>query len=80
MTQGQPLRVLNEAATRGLARGGIRAPRMWTSTSSGTPSGSGRCLMEVGFSCMGGEIPAALGVRMARPKAGEVYALIGDGT
>ena len=36
--------------------------------------------MEVGFSCMGDEIPAALGVRMARPDAGEVYVLIGDGT
>ena len=28
---------------------------------------------------MGGEIPTALGVRMAA-RAGEVYALIGDGT
>ena len=36
--------------------------------------------MEVGFSCMGGEIPAALGVRMARPDADEIYAVIGDGT
>ena len=43
------------------------------------PAG-GRCLMEVGFSCMGGEIPAALGVRMARPDAGEIYVVIGDGT
>jgi 3D-(3,5/4)-trihydroxycyclohexane-1,2-dione acylhydrolase (decyclizing) len=36
--------------------------------------------MEVGFSCMGGEIPAALGVRLARPDAGEIYVAIGDGT
>jgi 3D-(3,5/4)-trihydroxycyclohexane-1,2-dione acylhydrolase (decyclizing) len=43
-------------------------------------AGSGRCLMEVGFSCMGGEIPAALGVRMANPDAGEVFVVIGDGT
>ncbi len=42
-------------------------------------SSGARCLMEVGFSCMAGEIPAALGVRMARPDAGEVYVLIGDG-
>jgi 3D-(3,5/4)-trihydroxycyclohexane-1,2-dione acylhydrolase (decyclizing) len=28
---------------------------------------------------MAGEIPAALGVRMAQPEAGEVYVLIGDG-
>jgi 3D-(3,5/4)-trihydroxycyclohexane-1,2-dione acylhydrolase (decyclizing) len=44
------------------------------------PAGAGRCLMEVGFSCMGGEIPAALGVRMADTGAGEVYVVIGDGT
>jgi 3D-(3,5/4)-trihydroxycyclohexane-1,2-dione acylhydrolase (decyclizing) len=43
-------------------------------------SGSAPCLMEVGFSCMGGEIPAALGVRMARGSEGQVYAVIGDGT
>lgn len=35
--------------------------------------------LEFGFSCMGYEIPAALGVRMAQPR-GEVYVLIGDGT
>jgi 3D-(3,5/4)-trihydroxycyclohexane-1,2-dione acylhydrolase (decyclizing) len=80
MSQGQALRVLNEAA----------GPRDWLVAASGTPHvdlhklwdpGHGeRCLMEVGFSCMGGEIPAALGVRMARPDADEVYAVIGDGT
>ena len=36
--------------------------------------------MEVGYSTMGHEIPAALGVRMAQGDEGEVYALIGDGT
>jgi 3D-(3,5/4)-trihydroxycyclohexane-1,2-dione acylhydrolase (decyclizing) len=36
--------------------------------------------MEVGFSCMGHEIPAALGVRMAQGPGGEVFAVIGDGT
>jgi 3D-(3,5/4)-trihydroxycyclohexane-1,2-dione acylhydrolase (decyclizing) len=35
--------------------------------------------LEFGFSCMGYEIPASLGVRMAKPK-GEIYVLIGDGT
>ena len=44
------------------------------------PGRGERCLMEVGFSCMGGEIPAALGVRMARPEADEIYVAIGDGT
>ena len=38
-----------------------------------------RCLMEVGFSCMRGELPATLGVRMANPDAAEVYVVIGDG-
>jgi len=80
MSQGQALRALNETA----------GPRDWLVVASGTPHvdvhklwdpGRGeRCLMEVGFSCMGGEIPAALGVRMARPDADEIYAVIGDGT
>jgi 3D-(3,5/4)-trihydroxycyclohexane-1,2-dione acylhydrolase (decyclizing) len=80
MSQGQVLRTLNRAAGLG----------DWLVVASGTPhvdvhklwsSGRGeRCLMEVGFSCMGGEIPAALGVRMANPSAGEVYVVIGDGT
>ncbi|MBA3263490.1 MAG: 3D-(3,5/4)-trihydroxycyclohexane-1,2-dione acylhydrolase (decyclizing) [Thermoleophilaceae bacterium] len=80
MTQGQALRVLNETATA----------RDWLVVASGTPhvdihkmwdSDRGeRCLMEVGFSCMSGEIPAALGVRMAMPDADEIYVVIGDGT
>jgi 3D-(3,5/4)-trihydroxycyclohexane-1,2-dione acylhydrolase (decyclizing) len=79
MSQGQLLRVLNEASTAD----------DWLVVASGTPhvdvhkawdgSTGARCLMEVGYSCMAGEIPAALGVRMARPDAGEVYVLIGDG-
>jgi 3D-(3,5/4)-trihydroxycyclohexane-1,2-dione acylhydrolase (decyclizing) len=36
--------------------------------------------MEVGFSTMGYEIPAALGVRIAQGPDGEVFVLIGDGT
>jgi 3D-(3,5/4)-trihydroxycyclohexane-1,2-dione acylhydrolase (decyclizing) len=77
MSQGQALRVLNRSF----------GPRDWLVVASGTPHvdvhklwEGGRCLMEVGFSCMGGEIPAALGVRMARPEAEEVYVVIGDGT
>ncbi|HMJ02830.1 MAG TPA: thiamine pyrophosphate-dependent enzyme, partial [Conexibacter sp.] len=79
MSQGQLLRVLNEASSAA----------DWLVVASGTPhvdvhklwdaSTGARCLMEVGFSCMAGEIPAALGVRMACPDAGEVYVLIGDG-
>ena len=79
-SQGQLLRALNEA----------QRPDDWLVVASGTPhvdvhklwdpGGAGRCLMEVGFSCMGGEIPAGLGVRMAHPDAGEVHVVIGDGT
>ncbi|WP_328619307.1 3D-(3,5/4)-trihydroxycyclohexane-1,2-dione acylhydrolase (decyclizing) [Streptomyces sp. NBC_00354] len=35
--------------------------------------------VEYGYSCMGYEIPAALGVRLAAPER-EVFALVGDGT
>ncbi|MBU7598841.1 3D-(3,5/4)-trihydroxycyclohexane-1,2-dione acylhydrolase (decyclizing) [Streptomyces sp. P38-E01] len=35
--------------------------------------------LEYGYSCMGYEIPAALGVKLASPGAG-VWALVGDGT
>lgn len=37
------------------------------------------CHIEFGFSCMGFEIPSALGLRLARPDAGEIYAVVGDG-
>ena len=35
--------------------------------------------MEYAFSCMGYEIPAAMGVKLARPEA-EVVSIVGDGT
>ncbi len=41
--------------------------------------GGKRCHLEFGFSCMSYEIPAAIGVRLARPDA-EAYAFVGDGT
>ena len=47
--------------------------QLWDTT------GGRNCHLEFGFSCMGYEIPAGLGVRMAQPQ-GEVYVLIGDGT
>ncbi len=46
--------------------------RVWRPKSSGTYH------LEYGFSCMGYEIPAALGVKIAQPDC-EVYALLGDG-
>lgn len=80
-SQGQAIRALNEQAR----------PEDVLVVASGTPhvdvhklwdaSQGASVLMEVGFSCMTHEIPAALGVRYGlRQAAGEVYALIGDGT
>jgi 3D-(3,5/4)-trihydroxycyclohexane-1,2-dione acylhydrolase (decyclizing) len=80
LTQGQALRALNAAARpadRLVVASGtphVDVHKLWN------PTGAGRVFMEVGFSCMGGEIPTALGVRMAAGSAGEVYAVIGDGT
>ncbi|MEM8664067.1 MAG: 3D-(3,5/4)-trihydroxycyclohexane-1,2-dione acylhydrolase (decyclizing) [Pseudomonadota bacterium] len=44
------------------------------------PGGRGELLIEFGYSCMGHELPAGIGVRLARPDAGEVFVVIGDGT
>ncbi|WP_420112356.1 3D-(3,5/4)-trihydroxycyclohexane-1,2-dione acylhydrolase (decyclizing) [Pseudactinotalea sp.] len=41
-------------------------------------SAPGQYHLEYGYSCMGYEIPAAMGVKLARPDA-EVFALVGDG-
>ena len=78
MTQGQVVGALNEAAQSGdtvVAAAGSPAAdtlRLWD-TSRGR-----KCHLEFGYSCMGYELPAGLGVRMAQPK-GEVYVFIGDG-
>ena len=79
LSQGAALRVLNEQAQ----------PEDVLVVAAGTPhvdvhklwdtSSASEVLMEVGFSCMGHDIPAAIGVRIGAPEAGEVYALIGDG-
>lgn len=80
MSQAQVLRALNRHS----------GPDDAVVVASGTPhvdihklwdcATGARVYMEVGFSCMGHEIPAALGVRIARPDTGEVFAVIGDGT
>lgn len=79
MGQGELIGVLNEEAQSGDT----------VLTAAGTPPadllqnwdchGKKHCHLEFGFSCMGYEIPAGLGVRMAQPK-GEVFVFIGDGT
>jgi 3D-(3,5/4)-trihydroxycyclohexane-1,2-dione acylhydrolase (decyclizing) len=78
MTQGALIGILNEAACPGdtiiAASGGPPGDlqKVWDST------GARHCHLEFGFSCMGYELPATLGVRLAKP-VGEVIALIGDG-
>jgi 3D-(3,5/4)-trihydroxycyclohexane-1,2-dione acylhydrolase (decyclizing) len=80
MTQGAIIHLVNESA---------RASDV-VIAAAGTPPGEilkgwdnsagEEVLLEFGFSCMGHEIPAGLGVRLARPENGEIYVIIGDGT
>jgi 3D-(3,5/4)-trihydroxycyclohexane-1,2-dione acylhydrolase (decyclizing) len=80
MSQGQLLRIVNEAAE----------PQDWVVAAAGSPpgdllktldcTGGIETHIEFAYSCMGHELPAALGIRMARPEAGEIYVVIGDGT
>ena len=83
MSEGQVIEVLNEesqghdtvVAAAGAPPGNIL--KLWD-------GGNGsRCHIEFGFSCMGYELPAGLGVRMAaggEGSSGEVFVYIGDGT
>ena len=79
LSQGQLIATMQDAAVAGdtiiAAAGGPPGDllKIWDAT------GARHCHLEFGFSCMGYELPAALGVRMAQP-AGEVVVLIGDGT
>jgi 3D-(3,5/4)-trihydroxycyclohexane-1,2-dione acylhydrolase (decyclizing) len=80
MGQGEVLRALNAHAGAGdwvVAAAGWQPGdllKLWE-----TPAG-GFTHIEFAFSCMGHEIPAALGIRMHEGDAGEVIVLIGDGT
>jgi 3D-(3,5/4)-trihydroxycyclohexane-1,2-dione acylhydrolase (decyclizing) len=47
--------------------------KIWDAT------GGRACHLEFGYSCMGYELPAGVGVRLAQPE-GEVFVYIGDGT
>lgn len=79
MNPARLVQVLNEEARDGdcvIAAAGSPPGdlhRLWDAT------GGAACYLEFGFSCMGWEIPAALGARMTG-KHGEVYVYIGDGT
>lgn len=77
-TQGQVIRRLNAEARAGdvvVAASG--APpgdllKLWDAT------GGRECQIEFGFSCMGHEVPGAIGARLARSE-GEVFCYVGDG-
>ncbi len=79
MSQLNAINVANEYAQAGdtivAAAGGPPGDlhQLWDT------SGGRTCHLEFGYSCMGYEIPAGLGVRMAQPE-GEVYVFVGDGT
>jgi 3D-(3,5/4)-trihydroxycyclohexane-1,2-dione acylhydrolase (decyclizing) len=79
MSQGELIQALNQEAQEGdTVIGAAGGPpgdllKLWDATGGRT------CHLEFGYSCMGYEIPAGLGVRLAQPK-GEVYVFIGDGT
>lgn len=79
LTQAELIQTLNQEARSGdtviAAAGGAPGDllKLWDATQERN------CHLEFGYSCMGYEIPAGIGVRLAQP-AGEVYVLIGDGT
>ncbi len=79
MSQGRLIGVMQEASQAGdtviAAAGGPPGDllKVWDATDGR------RAHLEFGFSCMGYEIPAAIGVRLAQPD-GEVVAFVGDGT
>ena len=80
MSEGQVIQVLNQESTGAdtvvAAAGGPPGNllKLWDGA-----NGS-RCHVEFGFSCMGYELPAGLGVRMATGSEGEVFVYVGDGT
>ncbi len=79
LSEGQLIGIINDVARPGdtiiAAAGGAPGDvmKLWDAS-------SGRNVhIEFGYSCMGYELPAGIGVRMAQT-TGEVYVFIGDGT
>jgi 3D-(3,5/4)-trihydroxycyclohexane-1,2-dione acylhydrolase (decyclizing) len=80
LTQGRVYAAINAAA----------GPGDWVVAAAGWAPGDllklwrvphgGHAHLEFGYSCMGHEIPAALGIRMQQGATGEVFVVIGDGT
>jgi len=79
MGQGELIHIINSEAQSGdtiVAAAGTPPGdllQLWDT------SGGRFCHLEFGFSCMGYELPAGLGVRLAQP-GGEVFVFVGDGT
>jgi 3D-(3,5/4)-trihydroxycyclohexane-1,2-dione acylhydrolase (decyclizing) len=79
MSQAELILTLNEMAEPGdtvIAAAGTPPGdllKIWDAT------GGRNCHLEFGFSCMGYELPAGIGVRLAQVR-GEVFVYIGDGT
>ncbi len=79
LRQAQCIGLINREAKRGDviigAAGSVPGDlhQMWDTT------GGRRAHLEFGYSCMGYELPAGLGVRMSGA-TGEVYVMVGDGT
>lgn len=80
ISQGEVIRTLNRFAKSGdvvvAAAGSPPADvhKLWDH-SAGT-----EVHIEFGFSCMGHEVPAAIGYKLARPDYSEVYVVMGEGT
>jgi 3D-(3,5/4)-trihydroxycyclohexane-1,2-dione acylhydrolase (decyclizing) len=80
MTQGEVYATVNAAAR----------PGDWVVAAAGWAPGDllkawrvprgGHAHLEFGFSCMGHEIPAALGIRMHEGDGGEIVVVLGDGS
>jgi 3D-(3,5/4)-trihydroxycyclohexane-1,2-dione acylhydrolase (decyclizing) len=85
-----PAGLLSQGQLIGLLQGQARAGDTIVAAAGGPPgdlqkvwdaTGGRHCHLEFGFSCMGYEIPAGLGVRLADPEpAHRIVVLIGDGT
>jgi 3D-(3,5/4)-trihydroxycyclohexane-1,2-dione acylhydrolase (decyclizing) len=79
MSQGQLIGTLNNEAKSGdivIAAAGSPPGdlmKIWDASNGRS------CQLEFGYSCMGYEIPAGLGARLAQPE-GEIFVFIGDGT
>jgi 3D-(3,5/4)-trihydroxycyclohexane-1,2-dione acylhydrolase (decyclizing) len=80
LNQGTIVKLVNEASGPGdivVAAAGTPPGEIHKGWENGNGS---ECFLEFGYSTMGHEIPAALGVRLALPGERQVYVIVGDGT